>query len=227
VFSLCLCCRFLVSPFCPFPPTPLNDLTVPVLCSMLMSWPCWSPMPCSQVLEACLEVLDPEPSPGDSSHLLAGPRSASPGREPPTAAEKLQRLPGQDFQWVLEAVVLAATAFLGHCQAVGEAVSLILSLAQAPAQQLAAAERDMAECRAAVAEAATARWSKLLGSRARGGGAEGGGGGTGARQACRRGSVPVAQPAAAPAAVHHRSARTIDGRTPFYCLYVHSPCVCT
>ncbi|KAL4854749.1 Histidinol-phosphate aminotransferase 2 [Chlorella vulgaris] len=133
----------------------------------------------SQVLEACLEVLDPEPSPGDSSHLLAGPRSASPGREPPTAAEKLQRLPGQDFQWVLEAVVLAATAFLGHCQAVGEAVSLILSLAQAPAQQLAAAERDMAECRAAVAEAATARWSKLLGSRARGGGAEGVGGGTG------------------------------------------------
>lgn len=77
---------------------------------------------------------------------------------------------------MLEAVLLAAKVFLDHCSAVGAAVEAILAAAKATKQQLSAAARDARECCQAVAEAAAGRWSKLLGSRARGG--EGAGAGS-------------------------------------------------
>lgn len=128
--------------------------------------------PCSQVVEGCLDVLDPEGAPGDSSHLLASNRSLSPGRRdapdgPAVLAARLARLPGQDFQWVLEAVALASKVYLNHCAAVGEAVQVILEAAKAPKQQLAAAAQEARECCQAAAEAAAGRWSKLLSGRAR------------------------------------------------------------
>ena len=188
---------------------------------------CYALPPCrSQVVDGCLDILDGEGAPGDSVHLLASHRSPSPPRERSSAADRLQRLPGQvrahlaearegslawfrgsaggtpewlvllvqwwlaincnncllpsapsqDFQWVLEAVLLAATVYLDHCAAVGTALHAILSAAKATKQQLAAAAQDARECCQAVAEAAAARWSKLLGGRARGG--EGGGTGS-------------------------------------------------
>lgn len=126
----------------------------------------------SQVVEGCLAVLDPDSAPGDSSHLLASHRSASPGRRdtpdgPAALAARLARLPGQDFQWVLEAVALAAQAYLNRCAAVGEAVQAVLEAARAPKPQLAAAAQEAREACQAAAEAAAARWSKLLAGRAR------------------------------------------------------------
>ncbi len=70
---------------------------------------------------------------------------------------------------MLEAVLLAAKVYLDHCAAVGAAIEAVLAAAKATKQQLAAAARDTRECCQAVAEAAAGRWSKLLGSRARGG----------------------------------------------------------
>lgn len=138
--------------------------------------------PCSQVVEGCLGLLDPESAPGDSSHLLASHRSASPRRrdEPDASAAlaaRLARLPGQDFCWVLEAVALASKAYLDHCAAVGEAVEAILTAARAPKPQLAAAAQEARECCQAAAEAAAGRWSKLLAGRARSSGEGGAGGG--------------------------------------------------
>lgn len=127
------------------------------------------------MIEGCLDILDCDGAPGDASHLVASHRSLSPGREPPNMAARLQRLPGQDFQWVLEAVVLAAKVFLDHCTSVGAAVQTILAAAKAPQQQIADAARDAREACQAAAEAAAGRWSKLLGGRARGAAEAGGG----------------------------------------------------
>ncbi|KAL4452640.1 hypothetical protein ABPG75_008302 [Micractinium tetrahymenae] len=136
----------------------------------------------SHVVEGCLDILDPESAPGDSSHLLASHRSLSPGRRdepdgPAALAARLARLPGQDFQWVLEAVVLASKAYLNHCTAVGQAVQTILAAAKAPKPQLAAVAQEARECCQAAAEAAAGRWSKLLSGRARSGGEGSGGAG--------------------------------------------------
>ncbi len=71
-------------------------------------------------MEDCLGVLVPGPS--DSVHLVAA-RAGSPPLRPSTA-ELLQQLPGDHFLWVLEAVLLAARAYLNHvgrCASVGQA----------------------------------------------------------------------------------------------------------
>ena len=52
----------------------------------------------------------------------------------------------QDFQWLLEAVLLAAKVYLDHCTAVGAAIEAILGAAKATKQQLASAARDNREC---------------------------------------------------------------------------------
>ena len=72
--------------------------------------------------------------------------------------------------------MLAVKLYLNHCTAVEAAVETILTAAKASKQQLAAAAHDARECCQAVAEAAAARWSKLLSSRARSSSVEAGGG---------------------------------------------------
>lgn len=52
------------------------------------------------------------PGGSDSVHLVAG-RDGSPGPRPSTAS-LLQQLPGDQFQWVLEAALLAARASIDH-----------------------------------------------------------------------------------------------------------------
>ncbi|PSC74274.1 vacuolar sorting-associated chloroplastic [Micractinium conductrix] len=135
----------------------------------------------SHVIEGCLDILDPETAPGDSSHLLLH-RSLSPGRErgggggggeAAALASRLGRLPGHEFQWVLEAVVLATRAYAGHAAEMGQAVQEILGAAQASKQQLGAAAADARECCQGVADAAAARWSRLLTGRARASGEAG------------------------------------------------------
>ena len=130
---------------------------------------------CSQVIDSCLDALDPPPPSGDASHLMAygGQRTAAgplpSSVEPPSAATRLQQLPGREFEWVLEAVVLVVKTLLNHCHAVGVAVQGILTGCQAARLQASATAHDLKECSQAVAEAAAVRWSKLLGFRARGG----------------------------------------------------------
>ena len=141
---------------------------------------------CSQVIDSCLDALDLPPPSGDASHLMAygGQHTAagslpSSAEQQPSTAARLQQLPGREFEWVLEAVVLVVKTLLNHCQAVGAAVQGILAGSQAARQQASATAHDLKECSQAVAEAAAARWSKLLGFRARGGsnGSDGGGSG--------------------------------------------------
>lgn len=133
----------------------------------------------SRVIEGCLDVLDPETAPGDTSHLVGShARSLSPGpggssgsdarAEAAALGARLGRLPGQEFMWVLEAVLLASKVYINHCTAVGEAVQMVLTAAKASKQQLAAAAQGSRQCCQAVAEVVAGRWSKLLAGRARG-----------------------------------------------------------
>ena len=115
-----------------------------------------------------MEVLDPAPVPSDSSHLLAGHRLALQGSEATDAAARLQQLPGNEFAWVLEAVVQAAKAFMNHGAAAGQAVQLSLAAVHSSQEELGAAARDIGDCQHAIAEAVAAFWSKLLNFRARG-----------------------------------------------------------
>jgi hypothetical protein len=141
-------------------------------------------------------VLDPEAAGGDASHLLPGRHSAAGGDgEARGAADRLARLPGQDFCWLLEAVLLASALQAEHCAAVGAAVTSALVGAGAALPAAAAAQAAARECVAAVAEAAAARWARLLGARARGGGD--GDGGAGIRWATRLPAPPCPACAAA------------------------------
>ena len=74
---------------------------------------------------------------------------------------------------MLEAVVLATRAYAGHAAEMGQAVQEILGAAQASKQQLGAAAADARECCQGVADAAAARWSRLLTGRARASGEAG------------------------------------------------------
>ena len=85
-------------------------------------------------------------------HLLAG-------RAPPRPEDRVPKLTSGQFVLLLEAVLLAAQAFLRHAAGVGASLAAVLG--QAPDVRHAASD-----CCHAVADAAAARWSKLLAARA-------------------------------------------------------------
>ena len=126
----------------------------------------------SELVERVLDALQPTAS--DHVHLLASPQrssspaSSSPPPPPSTLAERLQQLPGEHFVLLLEAVLLLASAFLAHCQRVAAVLQASLAASQAAGPQVAAVARECKDCSQLVAEAAAARWSKLLSARANG-----------------------------------------------------------
>jgi vacuolar protein sorting-associated protein 54 len=116
-----------------------------------------------------LGAAAPEAPP--DGHLLP---SAAPGAGS-AAAAAAAKLPSEQFVWVLEAALLAAQAAMEHFGAVGTAVAAAAAAVEAPAagEEAAAgngdggAAGDGGDLSAAVAEAAAARWAKLLAARAR------------------------------------------------------------
>ena len=85
-----------------------------------------------------------------------------------SGSSRLQQLSGEQFQGVLQAVLLVIAAQLEHVQAFCTAVNAVLGSANLALQQEAALQ-DGRECSQAVAEAAAAQWAKLLAALAHGG----------------------------------------------------------
>ena len=107
------------------------------------------------MIDSCLAVFGHS---HDSVHLLAG-------RAPAQPADRIPKLTSEQFAWLAEAVLLAAQAHLGHCSQM--CTSLAAVAGQAPGDTpLPSIQRATAECCQAVAEAAAARWAKLLTARA-------------------------------------------------------------
>lgn len=62
------------------------------------------------MVESCLEVLAPELAGADTQHLLAGVQPSQNG----AGNSRLALLPGDHFQWVLQAVLLTVKAHMNH-----------------------------------------------------------------------------------------------------------------
>ena len=165
---------------------------------------------CRTVAESAMQVLQ-RPTPAtDSMHLVASPQQQQQQPERPAsptkrAAEELQKLPGERFVFMLEALLLLVVAFLDHCVRVGAAVQAILAAAQASRQQQDAVAQETKDACQAVAEVAAARWAKQLSGRAHGGKANsvrcGEGGEFNAR--CMPGADQGGAPGAAPTCCCH------------------------